>query len=187
MCSQSTLTCMKVQNNHMCITIHCLPSWRVAFCFTGPWINHIFHPSILSSIMHFFFWVRPSMIILVTDWVSEQMRPWLHHFFLYSETLALLSSLAPLPSPLPPPSFPSPSLCSYPIQRLLFISPQSSQSSQDSQPANQRGTQLQRMYCSPSTGVWKERHERHSKAQPLSSLLWLIVSPSLLLLGTNLP
>lgn len=99
----------------MCITILCLPSWIEAFCFTGPWINHTFHPSILSSIMHFLYWVR--MIILVTEWVSEwmneQMRPWLHPCPPpppHSKTLAILSSLAPLPSPFPspqPPSLPS--------------------------------------------------------------------------------
>lgn len=92
------------------------------------------------------------------------MRPWLHHFFLNLHWH----------------HFHPPPLSSYPIQRLLFISLQSSQSSQDSQPVNQRVTLLQKMYCSAFTSAWKQRH---SKTQPLSSVLWLIVTPTLLLLG----
>lgn len=98
--------------------------------------------------------------------------PW-RHFHLHS-------------TPLPPPFFPS--LCSYPIQRLLFISFQASQSSQDCQPTNQIGTQLQWTYW-PPLQLYRIRHEKHSKPQAPSSLAQFIVSPSLLLVGTccNLP
>lgn len=139
-------------HNSMFITIHNLPSRREAFCSTRPWINHTFIPSILSSIMHSLLSV--SKYDYPCDWLTE----WT------DETMAALFFTTPrhwhsylpwrhfhLPAP-PPPLLPF--LCSYPIQRLLFISLQSSQSSQDSQPANQRGTK--RMYCSLFTGVWWE-------------------------------
>lgn len=103
-------------------------------------------------------------------WLSEQMRPWLDYFF--PSTLRHWHSYLPWrhfhlhSTSLPPPFFPS--LCSYPIQRLLFISFQASQSSQDSQPANQIGTQLQWTHWPPLL-LYRKRQERHSKPQAPSS------------------
>lgn len=132
-----------------------LPSFmKRALCFSGPWINHTFHPSILSFIMHSLLSVSKYNHPYdgVREWTDETMAA---SFFFHSETLALLSWLAPLPSPLPPPSFPF--LCSYPIQRLLFISLQSSQSSQNRKPANQRGTTTTEVVLLPfSLCMWRE-------------------------------
>lgn len=89
--------------NNMCIwiSIHCLHSQREAFCFTGPWINHIFYSSILSSIMHFFFWVRPSMIILVTDWVNRWDHGCMIFSLLWDTGTPIFSGATSISPPLP--------------------------------------------------------------------------------------
>lgn len=157
-------------HNNMCITIHIstiyyIPSWREAFCFSRPWIKHTFLPSVLSSIMHSLLSVSKydHPCGWLNEWADETMAA------LFFSTLRHWHSYLPrrhfhLPAP-PPPLMPS--LCSYPIQRLLFISLQSSQSSQDSQPASQpeRHTTTEDVLL---PFYWcMERNMRHSKPQPL--------------------
>lgn len=151
----------------MRISVHCFPSWRDAFCFTGPWINHIFHSSTLSSIMQVFFWVHPSMLILVTDWMNR----WdcgCTYFSLLRDTGTPIFSGATSISPSHP-YFSS--LCSYPIQRLLFISPPVKSRQPASQPTKEAGC-----YRGCTALLLLVHGKRHSKPQALSSILWLVVT-----------
>lgn len=84
-----------------CPHIHHLPSRSEAFCFFRPWINHTFLPSSFRNAL------SSSCVQVWASlcWLTEWMSRWDHGciIFLYSETLALPSSLAPLPPPRPLP------------------------------------------------------------------------------------
>lgn len=120
-------------------------SWGDAFCFTGPWINHLFHSSTLLF-HNAGFLLSASKYAHPYHWLNEQMRLWAAPF-------------PPCPPHRPntpsaqrhwqpyllwrhfhlPPSHPGfSSLCSYPIQRRLFIS-SSSQVKTASQPTKEAG------------------------------------------------
>lgn len=126
-------------------------------------------------------------------WLTEWVNRWGHGciiFSLYFETLALLSSLAPLPSPL---HSPPPTLLPFALQlsyskTAIYILPGKSVKSR--QPASQPDRHTTAVdLLTPPLQLYRIRHEKHSKPQAPSSLAQFIVSPSLLLVGTccNLP
>lgn len=170
----------QAHNNSMCITIHNLPSRREAFWFTRSWINHTFLPSILSSIMHSLLSV--SKYDHPCDWLSEQMRPWLHYFSLLWDTgTPIFPGATSISLPLPHPSC-LPSAFILFKDCYLYPSNQVSQVKTASHPTreahNYRGCTALLLL------VYGEKHETQHTTVP-SSLRWLIVIPFLLLLGIH--
>lgn len=109
----------------------------------------------------------------MTEWESEQMRPWLHHSFSTQRHWHSFLGWRHFHLPYPHP----PSLSSAVIlfkDCYLYPSSQVSQVKTESQPTRE-AQQLQRLYCSPFSCVCEERAW---VTQPPFSLPRLIVTPS---------
>lgn len=125
---------------------------RKTFCFMGPWINHTCCLLILSTVMHFFFWVCQSTVVPVTDWVDrwdENMAASIFSQFWDTGTpiFSGASSIFPSPTLLSFPFLPFPSLPSAVIlfkDSYLYPSSQVSQVKTASQQASQPASQPER-------------------------------------------
>lgn len=125
--------------------------------------------------MHFLSTVCLSIIIFAT----VNKKPWLYYYYYYYDYFPAMGQWH---SYLPRHQlhFTAPTLLFFASSVILlkecYLYP-STQVGQESQPANWRDAQLQRMYSSPFAGKWKWETQE-TRPPPISTFLWLIVTPT---------